>query len=95
MDRASLYYTLMEVPLKVVKHLHRVAQVGYDKSRLQMEAARGEADEQALETEVRLFATPFLLCPALHARTVCVPGPIPHLRVSPTPLSLPRPSQPT
>ena len=40
-DRAALYLLLLSVPSKVVKHLQRVAQVGYDKIRNQLEAADG------------------------------------------------------
>jgi hypothetical protein len=49
-DRLQLYQLLLTVPVKVVKHLQREAQVGYEKSRAQVEAAQGnsgEADEQA------------------------------------------------
>jgi hypothetical protein len=54
-DKSELFYVLLEVPVKVVKHLHRIAQAGYDKLRVQLETENGsgEGDEQAMEsTEV-------------------------------------------
>jgi hypothetical protein len=42
----------MNVPIKVVRHLHQVAQVGYDRARAQLEAAQGTGggeDEQDVE----------------------------------------------
>lgn len=51
-DRAALYVLLMSVPSKVVKHLQRVAQAGYDKTRVQLEAAQGgDADAEEQEAE--------------------------------------------
>ena len=63
-DRVALYVLLLSVPSKVVKHLQRVAQAGYDKIRVQLEAAQGgaaDAEEQEAENaEVRGTHAPCL-----------------------------------
>jgi hypothetical protein len=56
-DRVALYVLLLSVPSKVVKHLQRVAQAGYDKTRVQLGAAQGGAadaeEQEAGNAEVR------------------------------------------
>ncbi len=63
-DKRALFYVLLEVPMKVVKHLRRTAQAGYDRLRAQLENQNGsgDVDEQegadALEVRPSAFSLP-------------------------------------
>jgi hypothetical protein len=51
-DKRSLYYVLLEIPLKVVKHLQQTAQAGYDRMRQQVDTDTNDApggDDQAID----------------------------------------------
>ncbi len=52
-DKSSLFYVLLEVPMKVVKHLQRTAQAGYDKLRIQLESQNGGDPDEREAPEVR------------------------------------------
>ena len=68
-DKSSLFYTLLEVPQRVVKHLHRLSQMGYDKLRNQLESQRdgGEQEQDSVEEGAEVC-----VCECLQ---VCVRGP--------------------
>ncbi len=83
-DRVALCLLLLSVPGKVVKHLHRVAQSGYDKLRTQLEAAEGmggggaEGDPEQVRCRCRSFVKRFVvLCGRLapNPRSLLAPGP--------------------